>query len=152
MLSWLIFLPLIGAALMLFLPEQQPKVVKYFGLAVSIFTFGVSLYVLSLFQGGTYHFQLVESVPWIPDLGITYKLGVDGISIWLVVLTTFLMVISSWFSFYVDKRVKQYFMYMLVLETAMLGVFLSLDMVLFYTFFEASLVPMALLIYMWGGE
>ncbi len=152
MLSWLIFLPLIGAALMLFLPEQQAKVVKAFGLAVSIVTFGVSLYVLSLFQSGTYHFQLVESVPWIPDLGITYKLGVDGISIWLVVLTTFLMVVSSWFSFYVNKRVKQYYMYMLVLETAMLGVFLSLDMVLFYTFFEASLVPMALLIYMWGGE
>ena len=136
----------------MFLPEQQARTVKAFGLFVSLIVFGVSLYVLSLFQGGTYHFQLVESVPWIPDLGITYKLGVDGISVWLVVLTTFLMVVSSWFSFYVEKRVKQYFIYMLALETAMLGVFLSLDMVLFYTFFEASLVPMALLIYMWGGE
>jgi NADH-quinone oxidoreductase subunit M len=151
-LSWLVFAPLIGAVLLMFMDGQQTKTIKTAGLVFSLATFGLSLWVLSMFQSGTYHFQLVESVPWIPELGITYKLGIDGISIWLVVLTTFLTVISAWFSFYVDKRVKQYYIYMLVLETAMLGVFLSLDMVLFYTFFEASLVPMALLIYMWGGE
>jgi NADH-quinone oxidoreductase subunit M len=151
-LSWLVFMPLAFAVAVMFLPEAQARAVKVFGLIGSLATFGVSLYALSLFQSGTYHFQLVESVPWVPDLGITYKLGMDGISVWLVVLTTFLMVICSWFSFYIDKRVKSYFVYMLVLETAMLGVFLSLDLVLFYTFFEASLVPMALLIYKWGGE
>ena len=151
-LSWLTFLPLIGVLLVAAVPSAQTKAVKYAGLFVTLVTFVFSLYMLSLFQGGTYHFQLVESVPWIPDLGITYKLGVDGVSVWLVVLTTFLMVVSAWFSFYIDKRVKSYFVYMLLLETAMLGVFLSLDLVLFYTFFEASLVPMALLIYTWGGE
>lgn len=151
-LSWLTFLPLIGAVILMFLPEQQSKAIKSFGLLVSIAAFGLSLYVFSLFNASTYHFQLVESAPWVPALGITYKLGIDGISIWLVLLTTFLMVICSWFSFYIEKRVKPYYIYMLVLETAMLGVFLSMDLVLFYTFFEASLVPMALLIYTWGGE
>jgi len=151
-LSFLIFLPLIGALILMFVPQGAATAVKRIGLAFTAFTMLVSLYVLSLFQSGTYHFQLVESVPWIPSLGITYKLGVDGISIWLVVLSAFLMVVSAAFSFYIKERVKAYFIYMLILETAMLGVFLSLDMVLFYTFFEASLVPMALMIYTWGGD
>ncbi|MCH8979468.1 MAG: Fe-S-binding domain-containing protein, partial [Armatimonadetes bacterium] len=136
-LSTLIFLPLIGALILMFVPKQSAKAVKWIGLAFTAVTLFASLHVLSLFQSGTYHFQLVESVPWIPTLGITYKLGVDGISIWLVVLSAFLMVVSAAFSFYIKERVKAYFIYMLMLETAMLGVFLSLDMILFYTFFEA---------------
>jgi len=152
LLSWLTFLPLIGAVLLMFQSEQQQKQIKVLGLIIAIATFGLSLFVFTKFDPNTYHFQLVESAPWFPALGISYKLGIDGISIWLVLLTTFLMVICAWFSFYVEKRVKAYYVYMLVLETAMLGVFLSMDLVLFYTFFEASLVPMALLIYTWGGE
>lgn len=152
-LSWLIFLPLIGAVLLMFVPETDGgKAIKRWGLAITSVSFIASIYVLSIFQSGTFHFQLVENVPWIPSLGISYKLGVDGISIWLVVLSTFLMVVSAAFSFYVNKRVKAYFVYMLMLETAMLGVFLSLDLILFYTFFEASLIPMALMIYTWGGD
>ena len=151
-LSYLIFLPLIGAVLLMFFPAEATKAIKRFSLGVSAVVFAVSLYMLSLFQSGTYHFQLVEKANWIPQFGISYKLGVDGISVWLVVLTAFLMVVSACFSFYVDKRVKHYFIYMLALETAMLGVFLSLDLILFYTFFEASLIPMALLIFTWGGE
>jgi NADH-quinone oxidoreductase subunit M len=108
--------------------------------------------VVGKFQSGTYHFQLVEFVPWIDKLGVHYRVGVDGVSLWLVVLSTFLNVISVWFSFYVEKRVKTYFVMINVLLTAMLGVFLSLDLILFYTFFEASLIPMAVLIWIWGGS
>ena len=124
-LSILTFLPLVGAAVLMFLPEHANKAVKWTGLIVSALVCIVSLYVLSLFQGGTYHFQMVEQAEWLPSLGISYKLGIDGISIWLVVLSTFLMVVSSAFSFYIDKRVKLYFISMLLLETAVLGVFLA---------------------------
>jgi len=152
LLSGITFLPLIGAILLLFLPAEQPKWIKYGALATSVATFALSLFLLPAFQIGTFHFQLEEYVPWISALGINYRMGVDGISLWLILLTTFLSVISIWFSFYVDKRVKNYFVFMLILETAMIGVFTSLDMILFYCFFEASLIPMAFLIWIWGGE
>jgi NADH-quinone oxidoreductase subunit M len=152
LLSGITFLPLLGALLLLLLPNTQAKSIKYAALAFSIATFALSLLILPNFNSGTFHFQLVEYMPWIEKLGIHYRMGVDGISVWLIVLTTFLTVISVWFSFYVDKRVKNYFVFMLILESAMLGVFTSLDMILFYTFFEASLIPMAMLIWIWGGE
>ncbi|MEQ1936009.1 MAG: NADH-quinone oxidoreductase subunit M, partial [Fimbriimonadaceae bacterium] len=103
------------------------------------------------FDSNTFHFQMKEFLPWMKGAGIHYRMGVDGISIWLILLTTFLTVISTWFSFYVKDRVKAYMICILVLETAMLGVFTSLDLILFYSFFEASLVPMWLLISIWGG-
>lgn len=152
LLSGITFLPLIGAIVLMLMPANQAKSLKYAALAFSIATFVLSLLMLPAFHSGTFHFQLVEFVPWIDQLGIHYRMGVDGISLWLIVLTTFLTVISVWFSFYVDKRVKNYFVFMLILETAMLGVFTSLDMILFYCFFEASLIPMAMLIWIWGGE
>lgn len=152
LLSLVTFLPAIGALLLAFVPKSAEKVCKHLALLVSVITFGVSLLILSKFQSGTYHFQMVEFQPWLTDLGVNYKLGIDGISIWLVVLTTFLTVISIWFSYYVSSRVKPYMVFMLLLETAMLGVFVSLDLVLFYTFFEASLIPMYFLIAIWGGE
>jgi len=152
LLSALTFLPLLGAAILGFVPSVQDKTLKRIALATTLATFAVSLFVLRSFNPNTYHFQLVEFVPWIDSIGIHYRMGVDGISIWLVVLTTFLMAISVGYSYYVDRRVKQYLVAMLILETAMLGVFLSLDLILFYTFFEASLIPMWLLISVWGGE
>ena len=151
-LSLLTFLPLIGALLVAFLPKGNAPIIRYVTLAFTIATFGVSAMVLKQFNPGTFHFQLNEAIPWMPDLGINYLLGVDGLSIWLVMLTTFLTVIAVWFSFYVQTRVKEYMLFMLLLETAMLGVFLSLDMIVFYTFFEFSLIPMALMIWIWGGE
>ena len=151
LLSVVTFLPLIGAILLMFVPAEQVKSIKYLALAFSIATFGVSLAIFAQFKIGTFHFQLTEFAPWIQQLGIHYRMGVDGISIWLVLLTTFLTIISIWFSFYIDKRAKNYFIFMLILETAMLGVFMSLDMILFYCFFEASLIPMAMLIWIWGG-
>lgn len=152
LLSLTVFLPALGALLLAFLPENNLRAIRYTALGASVVAFLSSLVVFSKFDSNTFHFQLVESLPWIERAGIGYKMGVDGISIWLLVLTTFLTVIALWFSFYVDKRVKPYMIAMLILETAMLGVFTSLDMILFYTFFEASLVPMWLLISIWGGE
>ncbi|HRF61119.1 MAG TPA: NADH-quinone oxidoreductase subunit M [Fimbriimonadaceae bacterium] len=152
LVSLVTFLPLIGALLLMLVPDAFPKVAKYGAFGITLLTFGLSVVLYLQFQGGSYHFQLVESMPWIKSLGISYKVGIDGISVWLILLTTFLMIIGVWFSFYVDKRVKTYMVMMLILETAMLGVFVSLDMILFYTFFEASLIPMYFLINIWGGE
>lgn len=152
LLSVLMGIPLLGAILVAMIPEQYSKAIKSVSLVISLAAFAVSLMVVGKFQSGTYHFQLVEFVPWIDKLGVHYRVGVDGVSLWLVVLSTFLNVISVWFSFYVEKRVKTYFVMINVLLTAMLGVFLSLDLILFYTFFEASLIPMAVLIWIWGGS
>lgn len=151
-LSLLTFLPLLGAIVLMLLPQEPGKTHKFIALGVSLATFAVSLLIFSKFNGADFHFQLSEYVPWIESAGINYRLGVDGISIWLIVMTTFLSVIATWFSFYISKRVKSYMIFMLILETAMLGVFTSLDMILFYTFFEASLIPMYFLIAIWGGE
>lgn len=152
LLSLLTFLPLIGMILVLLIPESQKQTIRYTALATAIATLAVSGVVFSKFVGNTYHFQMVEALSWMPNLGIQYKLGVDGISIWLVMLSTFLSVIAIWFSFYVDVRVKAYMAFMLLLETTMLGVFLALDLVLFYAFFEATLIPMFFLINIWGGK
>lgn len=150
-LSLLTFLPLMGALVVMLLPKDFGRFIKLFAWLVSGATFVLSVWVLGRYQGGTYHFQMVEQMPWIPSLGINYKLGVDGLSVWLVVLTAFLSFISVWFSFYVRERVKTYMALLLILETAMLGVFLALDLILFYTFFEATLIPMYFLIAIWGG-
>ncbi len=152
LLSILIFLPALAAIFIGLIPQDKVKVVRMVALGASLLNFAVSLWILTKFNGATFHFQMEENCSWIPSLGISYKLGVDGVSIWLLVLTTFLSFISTWFSFYITKRVKAYMVSMLILQTAMLGVFCALDMVLFYTFFEASLIPMWLLISIWGGE
>lgn len=150
-LSLLTFLPLIGAIALMFMPKENVKSIRLATLGTTIATFIVSMVIFSKFQGGSYHFQMVELVHWMPQIGLNFKMGVDGISIWLLLLTTFLMIIATWFSFYVSDRVKSYMIYLLILETAMLGVFLSLDLILFYSFFEASLIPMYFLINIWGG-
>lgn len=152
LLTVLMAIPLLGAVALALIPETYERAIKGAAMLFSLVAFGVSLVVLGGFQSATFHFQLVEFVPWIYKLGIHYRVGVDGISIWLIVLTTFLNVIAVWFSAYITKRVKTYFVMVMLLLTSMLGVFLSLDMVLFYTFFEASLIPMAVLIWIWGGS
>ncbi len=152
LISLTLLLPVIGAFLVMLIPEQFDKAIKGISLLVTFATFVVSLAIFSNFHGGTYHFQMMESAPWIPQYGIQYKVGIDGISIWMLLLTTLLTVLSTAFSYYIDKRVKAYFVMILLLETAMLGVFCSLDMILFYTFFEVSLIPMALMIFIWGGQ
>ncbi len=151
LLSIITFLPLIGALIVALMPKDRSKEIKAAALLTTVVTFGVSLLLFKGFNPNTFHFQFVEAKTWVPSMGIQYKLGLDGISLWLVVLTTFLTVIATWFSQYIGQRVKEYMIFMLLLETAMLGVFVSLDLVLFYTFFEASLIPMYFLINIWGG-
>lgn len=150
-LSVVTFVPLIGALIMMFLPKDNVNVHRGAAMFFSVLTFVLSLGLLKSVDTARYHFQLIESVDLFANLGIKYKVGIDGLSLWLYLLTTFLSVIAIWFSFYVDKRVKDYMISLLMLETAMLGVFISLDLILFFTFFEATLIPMYLLINIWGG-
>jgi NADH-quinone oxidoreductase subunit M len=151
LVSLVTFLPLIGAFLLAFVPQGQVKAIKWGAIGIAGVTFLVSLLLLVNFVPGTYHFQMVEYVPWIQRAGIHYRVGIDGISLWLVLLTTFLTFIALWFSVYVEKRIKPYMIFMLILETAMLGVFVALDLIVFYVFFEATLIPMYFLIAIWGG-
>jgi NADH-quinone oxidoreductase subunit M len=154
-LSGLLILPLVGAAFILTLrgdSEAARSNARWAALATTIATFLLSLVAWARFDTATASFQLVESHVWLTDT-IRFKLGVDGFSMPLVLLTTFLMpfcILASWES--IGHRVKEYFVAFLVLETTMIGVFCALDLVLFYLFFEAGLIPMFLIIGIWGGK
>ena len=154
LLSLVTFLPLIGAVvLMVFLrgeDELAQKNAKLLALFTTTATFLVSLFVLFGFDPANPGFQFVEERAWIG--GLTYKMGVDGISVLFVLLTTFLMPLTIAASWGVKVRVKEYMAAFLVLETLMIGVFCALDLVLFYLFFEGGLIPMFLIIGIWGGK
>jgi NADH-quinone oxidoreductase subunit M len=156
LLSTLVFFPLVWAAVGLLIPastEGGRSLVRNWAALGSIATFGLSLLVFSRFQATGAEFQLTESGDWLPALGISYSLGVDGISLWLIVLTTFIMPIAIIGSYSaIETRVKEYYFLLLALETAMLGAFVSLDLFLFYVFWEAMLIPMYFLIGIWGGK
>ncbi len=156
LLSLTIFLPLVGA-LFIFLIRGEQEIVdrnaRNVALWTSLITFALSLLLWSGFDTSTAAFQFVERAPWIADFDIDYHLGVDGISLFFVLLTTFLMplcVLASWRA--IERRVKEYMIAFLVLETMMVGVFSALDFVLFYLFFEGTLIPMFLIIGVWGGS
>ncbi len=150
MLSILTFLPVVGAIIVLLAPSDRLKKGLAFGAAIA--TFVVSLLLLPGWQEIP-DMQFVERYAWMPDLNIYYHLGVDGISLWLVVLTTLLMPIAVAFSNqHIKENIGSYLALMLLMETAVLGVFLALDLVLFYVFWEFSLIPMALLIGKWGSQ
>lgn len=155
-LSLVTFLPLFGALFILLIDSEKQEDVarnsRYVALFTSLFTFGISLYMYTLFKPGNPNFQLLETWEWFPALDISYKMGVDGISVLFVLLSTFLTPIcflASWTS--IKKNVKEYMMAFLVLETMMIGMFCALDMVVFYIFFEGVLIPMFLIIGVWGG-
>jgi NADH-quinone oxidoreductase subunit M len=151
-LSITLWLPLAAAILLAFFPKSAANAIKGFGLLASLATFIASLGILTRFADGVAGFQLVESVAWIPQWGIRYGLGVDGISLWLVLLTTLLtpiVFLSSWNT--IHKHPKEYVIAFLVMEAAMIGVFIATDLVLFYVFFELTLLPMYLIIGVWGG-
>jgi len=155
LLSLTIFLPLLGAIALLFIRGTEETVARnarYTALWVSGFTFVLSLAIWANFDYANAGFQLVERQEWLPGTGIAYHLGVDGISMWFVLLSTLLTpicVLASWEA--IQKRVKEYMIAFLLLETMMVGMFASLDMVMFYIFFEAVLIPMFLIIGVWGG-
>jgi NADH-quinone oxidoreductase subunit M len=151
-LSVTLWLPIAAAVLLLVFPKTASSAIKGFGLLASIATFIASLGILSGFKEGVAGFQLVESLNWIPQWGIHYALGVDGISLWLVLLTTLLtpvVFLSSWNT--IHKHPKEYVIAFLIMEAAMIGVFISTDLLLFYVFFELTLLPMYLVIGVWGG-
>ena len=154
-LSVVTFLPLVGA-LITFLIWEDSEVarrnVKFVALFTTVVTFLVSLGIWYRFDNSQSGFQMVEKVDWIQQGGISYHMGVDGISMLFVILTTFLMpfcILASWES--VKTRIREYMIAFLILETLMIGVFCALDIVLFYVFFEAGLIPMFLIIGVWGG-
>jgi NADH-quinone oxidoreductase subunit M len=152
LLSAVTFLPLLGAVGLACVPRRAEREIRMGALIVSLVTFALSMPLYFGFDGEQVDYQFVEDARWMPALGIGYHLGIDGISLLLVLLTTFLMPIalaSAWHA--VEDRVKEFALTMLVLETGMLGVFVSLDLFLFYVFWEAMLVPMYLIIGVWGG-
>jgi NADH-quinone oxidoreductase subunit M len=156
LLTILVLLPVIGAGTSVayaFTPGARDSHHRWIALGFTTATFLLSLLLLQGAGGNVAAFRFEENYWWIASIGARYHLGVDGISLWLVVLTTLLMpiaILSSWAA--IAKRQPTYYVLMLLLEAAMIGVFVSLDLLLFYLFFEASLVPMFFLIGIWGGE
>ena len=154
-LSTVTFLPLVGALLILLIKDDSEAArrnIRNVALLTTIFVFILSLVVWAGFDNSNPGFQMVEQVDWMGS-GISYHMGVDGISVLFVVLSAFLMpfcILASWVS--VEKRVKEYMIAFLILETLMIGVFCALDLFLFYVFFEASLIPMFIIIGVWGGK
>ncbi len=152
LLSILIFLPLVGALLAMAIPRENERLLRGWAMVISLLVFIVSIPLWFAFDPGNADFQFVERVPWVTSLGIAYQVGVDGISLLLVLLTTFLMpIIFLSATTSIQRRVKEFVVLLLVLETAMLGTFLALDLFLFYVFWELMLVPMYFLIGIWGG-
>ncbi len=155
LLSLVTFLPLVGAAFILFI-RGEPEIVAQNSRSVALWTalvtFLLSILVWANFDPAQPGFQMVEKSPWLLGLGVNYYVGVDGISLWFVLLSTLLTlicIIGSWHS--VQERVKEYMIAFLVMTTLMVGVFVALDIVLFYIFFEGILIPMYLIIGIWGG-
>jgi NADH-quinone oxidoreductase subunit M len=151
-LTLLILVPVAGAIALAFTRRGADRVQKLLGMGVSTTVFLLSLLLVRDFKP-IWSMQFVEVHAWLPDYGITYKLGIDGLSLWLVVLTTFLTplaLLGSWSS--IQDRVREFVIFMLLLEAGMVGVFCALDLFLFYIFWEAMLIPMYFLIGIWGHE
>jgi NADH-quinone oxidoreductase subunit M len=153
-LTLVTFFPLVGVLILLFLPSENKNSLRWTALVTSLTTFGISLWVLSMFNASNPDLQLVANYSWITVAGwdIHYSLGVDGLSILLLLLTTFITpisILSTWTA--VEERVKEFMIFFLLLEAGMIGVFLAQDLFLFYIFWEFTLVPMYFLIGIWGG-
>jgi NADH-quinone oxidoreductase subunit M len=151
-LSLITFIPLAGVLLLLFLNRQSKELLRWVALVFMLADFVVSLYAYSLFDPSSAAMQLVENHIWVRDWGISYKIGIDGISLFLVLLTTLLgpiVILASWKD--IKVRVKEFLISLLFLQVGMIGVFVSLDLFLFYVFWEIMLIPMYLLIGVWGN-
>ena len=155
LLGWVTMLPLFGAALVLLVPQEEESIHRGLGLLTAIVTFVVSLLVLTGFDAAQAGFQMEVNRSWIAPLGIRFHLGVDGISLWLVLLTTFLIPVTLLSPQAIgirNIRVREFTAAMLILETGMIGAFLALDLFVFYVFWELMLIPMYFIIGIWGGE
>jgi NADH-quinone oxidoreductase subunit M len=148
-------LPLVGAILALLLPSRNQRLFRSYGIAVALLTFVQSLFILAAFEPGQSGFQFEVNAAWVPLLGIRFHLGIDGISLWLVMLSTLMVLLtllSPQASGFVRDRNRGFVVAMLTLESGMIGAFLALDMFAFYVFWEMMLVPMYFIIGIWGGE
>jgi NADH-quinone oxidoreductase subunit M len=149
-LTWIIFLPVVGAILIAFIPGLSGRLIKWLAAIFTFFPLALSLYVFAIFDRTSGAIQFEEKFSWIPAINANYHLGVDGISLPLVILMAllgFLVVLISW---KVDLRPREYFAWLLLLETSILGVFCSLDLLLFFLFWEIEVIPMYFLISIWG--
>ncbi len=152
-LTAVVFLPLVGAILLALFPAEDHRNLKATALGVSVIDLVLALLLWGGFRVENPGYQFAASVPWIESFGISYKIGIDGISLTLIVLTAILMpltLLGAWKA--IDRRVKEFVIAMLLLETGMLGAFVALDLFLFYVFWEAMLIPMYFLIGVWGGS
>ncbi len=151
LLSLVIFLPVLGILVLFFIPKDKTKILRATSVLFTLLTFLVSLFILFNFDINKPMLQLQERFSWIPQVNINYHLGVDGLSYAMVFLTALLSFLACFASFSIKERVKEYFIFYLLLETGMMGTFLALDLFLFYVFWEITLVPMYFLIGIWGG-
>ncbi len=150
-LTWMIFLPLVGMVTIMAMPKTAVGAIRWTALGFTVPSLVLSLIMLAGYDWSTADFQFMERHSWIPNVNIQYLLGVDGISVPLLVLTTLLTCICILASFKITDRLKEYMAFFLLLETGMIGVFCALDFFLFYVFWEVMLVPMYFLIGIWGG-
>src|SRR5215831_12534009 len=146
------FTPAVGGLLILLFGRQQKRAIRSFALSVAVLAFIFSLHLVVHFDVNTTDYQYQINVPWVPAFGISYQMGIDGISLFLILLTTVLTPLAILASYSIDQRPKEYFLFMLMLETGVIGVFVSMDLFLFYVFWEVMLIPMYFLIGVWGGE
>ncbi len=151
-LTIILFLPVLAALVVFCLPKQQVKVIRWVAFMASLIPLGLTIFLWIKFQQTIPGFQFQEQVAWFPAISSTYHIGVDGLSLPMVLLTTLLVPLALLASFSITDRVKTYMILFLLLETGMLGVFVSLDLLLFFVFWEIGLVPMYFLINQWGGE
>jgi len=152
LLSIILFTPLAGALILLMVGKQNENAIRWIANIVTLIGFLISVPLWFWYQPSGADFQFVERAPWIPSIGAEYYLGVDGLSVLLILLTTmmgFIAVLSSWTA--ITERVKEYYIFLMVLQTGMLGAFMSLDFLLFFLFWEVMLVPMYFLIGIWGS-
>jgi len=150
-LTFITFLPILGALFLAFFPKESVGAIKQTALAIAVTDFLLSLLLWTNFDNTTHKMQFVLNVPWIENWGINFHVGLDGISLLLYVMTTFLTMICIIASWEVKKHIREYMMAMLALSTGMLGVFISLDLFMFYVFWEFQLVPMYIIVGVWGG-
>ena len=152
LLSWLCGLPLLAALAVMFMPRQMAGFIRAFTVGTMLLVFALSLKLLWVGDYSTAAMQFGERYVLMPSYGVTYSVGIDGMSLWLVLLSTFIMPVATYASWtHIDTKIKEYAICLLLLESAMLGAFVALDLLLFYVFWELMLVPMLLIIGIWGG-
>ena len=151
LLTLIVFFPLLGLLIIVILPKEETGLIRWSGFLITLIPLALTLLAWSQYSPGQIGYQFEQLAPWYPQIGINYHVGVDGISLPLLLLTAILTPLAALVSSSIHEQVKTYFILFLLLETAMLGTFVALDLIIFFIFFEFSLIPMMFLIMLWGG-